>query len=494
MKNLLGKVKPRLFPLGIIVIIEAIFLVLVWFIADINRAGRIDRFFLYYVDDVFRYCYIKALLVNPIISLNYYCKIGYALISVFFYNILPFGISSLRIMNTLFSCGILILTYKLARLLSFTRFSSGIMILLLTTFPVYFLLSLTTLSEVMYSFFIILAVFLLYSQKYNLSIFLVAFLPLIRQEGLLYIVIWIYLFHKQIKIKQFIFICFPTLLWAILNNQFLGHNFSKFFFYLPTKDPYNSMATPEGFGNLIRIFILHPLIILSLVGFLITLKDKSYRFLKACFVAQASFLIIFQTIHFLDSGGFFCREMRILMPLLPLASLYAGKSIDKLVQQYNLSNRVFLFGAMVMLITIMVFQVSKLQHDPVVINDFVSSGEESVIKDASSWLNVYLHKEKINKVCIVPGALITDKIIRRIWMYLPGDINFYADGNEKMSISDNVVFDPAVLKDVILPKDIKYLFISKNKLNTDVLGCNLKSDLIKSYPDISVYFYSVIYN
>ncbi len=493
MPNLLYKSKLKLFPWLTITIIEVVLFGLVWFISDIRRAGLLDRFFLYQVDDIFRYCHVKTLLFNPVIALNYYCKIGYMFIAGLFYNILPFGMSSLRIMNVLFSGGIIILTYKLTRLLSFSKFAAYLTMILLVTFPVYFLLSLSTLSEVMYSFFIILAIYLLYQERYSFSILVIAFLPLIRQEGLLYVFIWVYLLHKQVRIKHLVFLFLPTLFWIMLNSQLLGLGISKFIFYLPDKDPGNSMTSFQGLGSLIGILIAHPLIILSVIGIAATLNDRRYRFLKICFIAHVFFLIIFQILHFLDSGGMFCREIRILMPSVPIAALYAGKTIDRLSRRYNFRNKLILAGAISILIIIMAFQIFQLQHDHTVVNDSMSSEQENLVKDAAGWLNAYMRQGDITKVCIVPGALITDKIIRRIWMYLPGYIDFYADGNEERSILNNNVFDVVTLKTVNLLKNVKYIFISKEKLDQDVLSGYAVVDLIKTYSGVSLYFYLIIY-
>lgn len=494
MRSLLYKSKLKLFPWLTIAIIEVIFFGFIWFISDIRRAGLLDRFFLYQADDIFRYCHVKILLSNPIVVLNYYCKIGYMLIAGLFYNILPFGMSSLRIMNVLFSGGIIILIYKLTRQLSFTRFASYLAMVLLVTFPVYFLLSLSTLSEVMYSFFFILAIYLLYREKYSLSVLVIVFLPLIRQEGLLYVFTWIILLRKQIKVKHLFVFFLPTLLWILLNWQLLGHSFSKFIFYLPVKGPGNSMASFQDLGHLIIILVIHPLVILSGIGIWITFNNRKYRLLKICFITQIIFLIIFQILHFLDLNGKFCKEVRIFMPLVPLAAIYAAKSIDELSFRYNLGNKLFLAGVTSLLVIIAGFQISQLQRDPAVIKDSLSVQQEDLVKGASDWLDVYMRQENITKASIVPGALITDKIIRRIWMYLPGCVDFYADGDEEMSILNNAVFDFAVLKTINLPKNIKCIFISKDKLKVSALSCNPRIDLIKSYLDIPLYFYLVEYN
>jgi len=493
---MLYKIKIKQSPFLTISIIGLIYLGFVWFISDIFKAGLIDKFLLYYVDDVFRYCHIKAIPFNPIIALNYYLKIGYALIATFFYNIIPVGMSSLRIMNVLFSCGILFLIYKLTQRLSLSKFSANIAIILAATFPVFFLSSLSTLSEVIYSFFVILAIYLLYLKKHGLSIFLVAFLPLFRQEGLIYLFIWIYFLYKQVRIRYLFLLFLPTTIWMILNKQLLGLSFIKLIVFLPSKLPPNSMASFKEFLNLIYIISYHPIIILSAVGLVVTKIDKKYRFLKVCFITNLFFLIIFQSAHLFASRGLFCREIRFIMPLVPMMALYGGNTIAWLSCKYRLQNKLFMSGFISILIIIMAFQISQLQHAPKVVNDSMTNEQENLLKDTSIWLNDYLRETNIKKVCIIPGEMTTDKIIRRLWMYLPGCVEFYATGGEKKisAYVDNHVFDLVTLRGINLAGGTKCILISKENLDKNIFANFVNIDLIKVDTKIPLYFYLVSYN
>jgi hypothetical protein len=480
----------------IISVIGLIYIGFIWFVSDITRAATIDRVFLYYVDDIFRYCYIKSLSFNPIIALNFSLKIGYALIAAIFYHILPIGISSLRVMNVLFSCGIFFIIYKLTQQLSLPKLYSSITIILTATFPIFFLTSLTTLSEVMYSFFIVLAIYLLCSQKVNLSFFIIAFLPLIRQEGLLYVLIWIYLLRKEIKIKYLPLLLLPTLFWIVANNIFLGHSLIKFIFYLPAKDPPNSMATLDLLLKLTHILIYHPIIMLSFIGLIITWSDIKYRILKLCFISHMIFILFLQIVHFFDSCGMFCREIRIIMPLVPIMALYSGTALARLLSNYRVKDKLFLGASFIVLSAISTVQITQLQRQPAVISDSVNKEDEYLLKNASIWLYKYIQNEDINKVCIVPGALTTDKIIRRIWMYLPGYVNFYAVGEDRSILNhiDNGSFDLAALKYINLPSGTKCIFISKEMLEKDKFSSAARVDLINMYPDLHLYFYVVVFN
>lgn len=483
-------------PFSLIFIIGVIFFWFAWFVSDIKRAVLIDHFFLYYVDDIFRYCYIKALPFNPIIMLNYSLKIGYAIIAGSLYSIFPSGVVMLRIMNVLFSCGILFLIYKLGQKLSLSTTSSHIAIILAATFPIFFLSSLSTISEVMYSFFLILLIYTLYSKKYKLSVFLTAFLPLFRQEGLVFIFILLLLLYKHVKIKYLTFLFLPTLIWVLLNQQLLGHDFGKLIFYLPDTYPANSMASFKQLKDLFILLSYHPIMALSLVGLISTINDIKYRFLRFYFVGFIFFILIFQLAHFYGSGGMFCREIRILMPMVPLMALYSAKALDRVEYKQIYCNKLIALFIIFLLVIILVLQVLQLQRDPTAVKDNMTKIEEESVRDVSIWLNSYMRKLNIKKICVVPGGLSTDKIIRRLWMYLPGYIEFYAAaGSSKiLAFNNSQIFDLATLKNVNHTFQTKCIFVAKENLDKNIFIGASEISLINTYPAIPLYFYSVTYN
>ncbi|MBL7196784.1 MAG: hypothetical protein ISS47_01650 [Candidatus Omnitrophica bacterium] len=475
----------------LIIFIASIFLSLSWFVSDPIRAAKMDRFFLYSVDDVFRYCHIKASVFNGLVFFSPYVKIGYAIVSRIFYEILPLGMTSLRIINALFSVGILILVRKLTQKLYAYELSSYATTLLIVTFPIFFLLSISTLSEVLFCFFLIWAAYLFYTGRYNMSLLLASLLPLFRQEGIIFLFIWGYYLRSLSQARKIILLFVPFTLWMlfILYQNIFNH---ALLWLIPNKPPINSVASLLQGITLVSIFIFSPLIILCIVGLIINFYNKKFKFLKICFISYILFLLIFQFVHFLKFKSF-CRELRIVMPAIPIMAIFAGSVFDRFLRRISSYRRVSIIVFTIILIIIMSFQIVQLQKDSFVVNDSVTAEQEKIIKDVSIWLNNYMSKENIEKV-YVPGILTMHKIIRRLWMYMPGYVGFYAASGstirEAMIINESVL-DMVVLKPLTILNNMKGIFISTYPNDKEKISNKINYRLLKSIPDISLYIYLI---
>ncbi len=474
-----------------LIIITVIFLSLSWFVSDPVRAAKIDRYFLYSVDDIFRYCHVKASVFDGLVFFSPYVKLGYAVVARIFFDILPLGMTSLRIMNVLFSIGILVLIYRLSQKLYAFSSSSYMVVLLTVTFPVYFLLSISTLSEVMFCFFLISSIYLFYIRRYNSSILLVSLLPLFRQEGIIFLFIWAYFLKNLSQRRKILLLFIPFSLWMvfILLQNIFNH---ALLWLMPGVPPYNSVAVFKQSLILMSIFIYSPLVISTLIGFMINLRNKELDTLKVCFVSYVLFLMIFQVVHFLKFG-LLCRELRIVMPLVPIMAILAGGVFDRVAKHIFMKKTGFLL-MIASIIIIMFIQIIQLQRDYFVAIDLVTPQEEQEIKEISVWLNNYLSERHISQV-YVPGVLTSHRVIRRLWMYLPGYIKLCAipgDSLEEATMINDFVLDITALRYIYINKDKngEKLLISTRLYDSGLLE-ELQYKLIKELPNISLYFYIV---
>ncbi len=465
----------------------------IWYIADPVRAALVDMFILYHVDELFRYNYIKMALYDGFVFLNPYVKLGYVFMGTLFLHILPVSISSLRIMNSVFSLGTLFLLYKTAKKIGFSDISSAFALILAFTFPVYFLASISTLAEVMFCFFVILAVYLLYSQEYFWSSITVAFIPLFRQEGIIFFFIWILLLPPKNKIKYGILMLVPPVTWSMLNIVLLGHPFFyTFFCNLPDHAPSNSVASFAQICRIIAILMLHPVVILSVFGAVLNYKDARLRPVLACLFLYAAIILAATIVHLIDAGAF-CREIRFLTPLVPLMAICASAAIDLFLKDKEGLGRRILFASILVLPLTTAYQIKQLQKDPTVVNDIVEREDEIAVKKTGYWLAEYMKKEEIRDV-YMPGEISIDKIVRRLWMYLPGDLRYYWIIGDMESYKPNG-FQPldVTTYNIIHPgKEAKGIFIAKKPY--DSVGNRLdgfKCILLKTEPALSLYIYLV---
>jgi len=404
--------KPR--P-ALLIIISAvpIFGLCIWMISDTVKAGILDRQILYCVDELFRYNYIEMSLYNPYILLNPYLKVGYGTLHALFLHLLPLGISSLRTLNAIFSIGTLLLIYKITQKTRLPERASAFAILLAFTFPVYFLVSISTLAEIIFCFFLILAIYLIYCQRYFLSTLVIAFLPTVRQEGIIFLAIWLFLLPKGLKVKHGLLLIAPFLTWSILNKVLLGHRFLyTFFCNLPDKAPPYCLAPASQFFHTLGLLCLHPIFLTCLIGLALNRRNPKYRYLFICFVSYVTIILIANILHLIDAKAF-SREIRFLVPLVPFMAIYGASAIEHFLRNKKTKKSFFLFSITTLLV-IGAYQTQELQKDPEILKDSVSAAEELSIKRLGSWLKDFIEKEDVVDIYI-PGEKSIDKIYRRLW-------------------------------------------------------------------------------
>lgn len=467
-------------PSLIIFLILIVFLFFSWFVSEPIRAAKVDRYILYYVDEVIRYFHAKASLYDPLNFLNPYAKPLSMIISNLFLRLLPFGMTSLRIMNALFSVGVLSLLLKVMKRLGFNKILIIPAILMTAAFPAYFLSSFSVLSEPMFSFFLILAIYLFYSKKYFLSVAAISLLPLIRQEGIAYLLIWLIFLLKE-KNKGYIFLLFvPVFLWIMANKIILGHPFSYIFLFL-TK---NTKGLPAD--SLLNIKDLRlsyfsgymPILFLFLAALKMKITDTKYLLLLAC-ISVSVILITALNIFIFVIRKCLVYELRFLIPAIPLINIYVLAACDKIAGKYiRKKSFIMVFLALIfcVIISLNFYQMKQLQKLPYVLENIVTPEQEVNIRQASNWLKDYLEKEKIVNVSY---RKMTHKVIRRVLMYLPGQMHFYVLGDQN-------VLNVATFKLEPSPKT-RVIFITINNKEGIIEKLNL--GLIKEFPDIPLYVY-----
>lgn len=189
------------FPILIITNAAAIFGILIWFISDSARAVSFDKVVFYQTEEVLRYNLSKISFYDPFVLLNPHLRPIPGVINSLFMHILPLGMNSMRILNSLFSIEILFVTYRITKKLGFSKIGSGVALLLALSFPDYFLSSVSTLAEIMFTFFLMSAILFLYEKKYFLSCINIACLPVIRQEGIIFLLAWLFFCHREKRLN-----------------------------------------------------------------------------------------------------------------------------------------------------------------------------------------------------------------------------------------------------------------------------------------------------
>lgn len=248
-----------------------------------------------------------------------------------------FGIDGARLFNVFMGLGTALLIWLLAKHFRFNQSWSAVILVLFT--PVYFILMFTSLTEVTFSFVLVLAIYLFFKEKYIWSAIVLSFLPMVRTEGMILFPLFILAFSFK---RQWFAIPFLSIGFFIIS--FFGRNFYKSFWWLITEMPYTGSAKDiYGSGSLFHFIsynhqILGSLLgILFLFGMLIMLFkwirtdrfkfDDSFYFLL---LVTGSFVLFFAAHSYVwwKGVGNSLGLIRIIGSVTPLAALTAMAGID----------------------------------------------------------------------------------------------------------------------------------------------------------------------
>ncbi|MDD5724781.1 MAG: hypothetical protein PHX28_01350 [Candidatus Omnitrophica bacterium] len=461
-----------------------VFLFLDWFVSSQARALRIDRNILYSVDDVFRFCYLKASFYHPVIFLNPNLKILSMMISRLFFALLPDGMLSLRVMSSIFSVATIAFLYKVTRIVNPGNKLPVLPVLFTLTSAVYLLVSVSALAESMFTFFLIAALYLFYSRRYLFSALMVSLLPVIRQEGLFFMAAWAIVLARQKGWRYLIVLPVPFFLWSLANVVFLGHSpiYTVLYFkHLSPNTPTSVLMLPREFNMNIIYFSL-PAFALFAAGLFHERKNKNYLLIFLCVLFHLGFLALSSAIK-LFKTGYLSYVIRLIAPSIPLVSIYMGSGFEFLAQKFLRGRKglaistvsVFLFSA-----GMMFGRIQAFQKVPVVEADSVSERQIFVLKEAGIWLDGYMREKEINNLYVL-GSSATNKFVRRIWMELSGKVRYYTIV-EWRTLLDMFTFKrtPFINEPVV--------FICLNDEDFEYPE-SFNKTRIKAFPEVSLEFY-----
>ncbi len=314
----------------------AIILSLVLLLISVFCAIKFPVFF-YSGDGIQHYLISKNAFKHPQLFLDHWGKPIFTILSAPFAQVGFFGIQLFNILCTALAAFII---YLIADHSKLKYPILGILLYYLTPFG--FLGQFSGLTEPLFALFLITSVYLWLKNKEKLSIILISFLPLIRSEGLIILLVFLVflLFSRKLKLS-------PYLLTGILIFSILGLIFKDNFMWIFNENPYDSKATHYQKGDWMHYFgkmpyvlglPIYALLLLALFSGLdrisIAFKQKySDPFLFLVYGAFISFFIahsLFWTLGIFNSFGL----PRVFIGVLPLIILCILDLINKF---YNLN-------------------------------------------------------------------------------------------------------------------------------------------------------------
>jgi hypothetical protein len=207
--------------------------------------------------------------------------------------------------------------------------------------PIYFMMMTSGMTEVLFSLFLVMAVYLFFREKYILSALLVSFIFLVRNEGLLSILLFLtgFVLKKQYR-------AIPFLLTGFLVSSLAGsfvHNHD--FWWLITQRPYSKGGVSVyGAGNWYHFFIKLPgyfgyivtfLLYAGTISMLLNWKKEKWNIRLDSFLliilVLGSFWGYFAGHTYMwwkgDSSAGLVRVMAAVSPLVSIMSLFFVNSL-----------------------------------------------------------------------------------------------------------------------------------------------------------------------
>ncbi len=236
------------------------------------------------------------------------------------------GFKAMQITNAILACLSALMVVKIIHKMELKNAWLAVLITLFT--PIYFLISLTVLAEIMFSFFLISCILLIYNKKYILAAIILSFLPYIRSEGFVLILVFIVylIFEKQWKVL-------PLLLLGTIFFSIAGYSYHNDIMWVFTKN-YGDASSLYGHGELLDFAkgsstyngpILTIILPLALIVALFKIKylfHKQRVFIMIIMGCYFGFFLLHSYLWWRGQGGSLGLT-RVMASVLPLAGIIA---------------------------------------------------------------------------------------------------------------------------------------------------------------------------
>ncbi|MCF6331695.1 MAG: glycosyltransferase family 39 protein [Draconibacterium sp.] len=281
----------------------------------------------------------------PRLFLDHWGKPVYTTLSASF---ALFGFKSAQVFNLVVAVLTLIFVFKISKLI----FPSGaIFTVVLTAFaPIYFLLMITCLTEVLFSFTLIFSVYLFMKNRFIFSAIVLSFIPFVRMEGIVLMPVFALAFLLKRSYFSILFLSVGTLFYSIV-----GYFAFNDFLWIINRFPYPKGESVYGSGELFHfikksnyifgipfLLVLVPGLISWTVEILKKFKIRNENFILFI-VITGSWLTYFAAHSFVwwKGMGGSLGLIRVMGGVIPLAALTGVKGIQFLFERINKGNLVF---------------------------------------------------------------------------------------------------------------------------------------------------------
>lgn len=279
----------------------------------------------------------------------------------------PFALLGYKVAKA-FNLLIALLTLVLTAKLSDKMFkgSSVYTVILIAFSPVYFFLMITCLTEVLFSLFLVIAVYLFTQNKFVFSAIVLSFIPFIRSEGMVLFPIFTFAYLLKRTYWPVLFLTFGTVFYSLV-----GFLVFDDLLWILNKFPYSMGDSIYGSGSLFHFvktsnFIFGvPFLVFLVLGLCywlyqilrkFSLRDESLILFIVIVGSWVSYFAAHSYVWWKGTGGSLGLT-RVIGAVIPVAALTAVKGIQLISEK--IKNRRISIGIIALLVAAQVFMLFK---------------------------------------------------------------------------------------------------------------------------------------
>jgi hypothetical protein len=191
-------------------------------------------------DSILHYLFSKYAISTPQLFFNHWAKPVFVLLS---FPFAQFGILGMKVFNISIASLTIYYTYQTSQQLQLKN--TLIAPILLLCIPLYFVLTFSGLTEILFALFTIFCTYQVLKKNYLIAAIVLSFLPFVRSEGLL--IIGVFGFFLAIK-KQWKMI--PYLIFGHVAYALVGYFYYEDMLWVFTKIPYAKLSSTYNSGDL----------------------------------------------------------------------------------------------------------------------------------------------------------------------------------------------------------------------------------------------------
>jgi len=276
-------------------------------------------------DSIFHYLFARYAPLHPRLFLNHWAKPLFVLISSPFAQ---FGFTGMKVFNLSLVMLTGLVTFRTAICLDIKNPLLSVVFLIFA--PLYYILTFSGLTEPLFAFSLILAIYLAINNKIPAAVLIISFLPFIRSEGLIIIMVFaIYLAWK----KQWKYL--PLLVTGHVVYSLAGYFAYHDLLWVFNKLPYANLEHKHGSGPLLHFVYQLNYVIGIPLYFMLCLGFISYplRWIwnKTAILSDETLLVLFCFLSYFAAHSLFwylgifnsMGLKRVLLGVIPLISLIA---------------------------------------------------------------------------------------------------------------------------------------------------------------------------